>query len=610
MFFYIRIKKINMSKERKPLSFGKVFLASLLATVASGIIILIIFFGIISAMLSGFDPKPMTVKENTVLHLKLDSEIGDLSYINFNKTAFQLEKKLGLNDILTGIETAKTDDKIKGIFINASNISTGMATIKEIRDALEDFKTSGKFLVAYNENYTKKGYYLSSVADELYVFPSGMFDFLGLGVESFFLKGALEKLDVKMQIIRGTNNKFKSAVEPLMYDHMSDANREQTQKYLDALWGEMLSAVNKSRGVSIDKLNEIADSVYIRKSAQAVDYKLADGVKYYDEILDLLGQKAGLNKKGEVEFFSFKKYAIKKGKNKAIKNNRKGENIAVVYAEGEIVDGEGEVGQIGGTSMSRLIREARLDSTIKAVVLRVNSPGGSALASDIIWREIILTKAVKPVIVSMGDVAASGGYYISCAADKIYAQPNTITGSIGVFGVIPYTGDLLKNKLGITIDRVQTNAHSVYSFNKELTNMEYKTIQQGVDDIYDDFISKVGEGRGMKKFEVDSIGQGRVWAGSDAINIGLVDEFGGLNTAIADAANRVGIDTKDIRVKTFTTIKTNKLIELAENLEEQEQPSTEDTKLQKQLVEMYQYVKLIETNSGIQARLPYLFWID
>lgn len=599
-----------MSKEKKPLSFWKAFLASLLATFVSGFLILILFFGIISAMMSGFDPKPLSIKNNTVLHLKLDTEVGDLSYTNFNKSALRLDKKLGLNDILIGIESAKNDDKIKGIFINVGNVSAGMATIKEIRDALEDFKSTGKFLVAYNENYTKKGYYLSSVADEVYVFPSGMFDFLGLGVESFFLKGALEKLDVKMQIIRGTNNKFKSAVEPLMYDHMSDANREQTQKYLDALWGEMLTSIQKSRGVSIDKLNEIADSVYIRKSSQAVDYKLADGVKYYDEVLDILGQKAGLNNKGEVEFFSFKKYAIKKGKNKAIKNDRKGENIAVVFAEGEIVDGEGQIGQIGGNSMARLIREARLDSTIKAVVLRVNSPGGSALASDIIWREIILTKQVKPVVVSMGNVAASGGYYISCAADKIYAQPNTITGSIGVFGVIPYTGDLLKNKLGITIDRVQTNAHSVYSFNKELTTDEYKIIQQGVDDIYDDFISKVGEGRGMTKAEVDSIGQGRVWAGSDAINIGLVDEFGGLNVAVVDAANRVGIEKEDIYVKVFSTIKTDKMLELIENIEDQEQPEAPDTKLQKQLIEMYQYVKSIETHSGIQARLPYLFWID
>jgi len=603
-------------KERKPLSFGKAFFASLFATVLSGIIILIIFFAILGSMLSGFDTmfeaKATKVEQNTVLHMTLGSDIGDVSYSNFNKSSFQLQQKFGLYDILNGIDRAKNDDKIKGIFININDIHAGMATVKEIRDALEDFQESGKFLLAYNENYTKKSYYLSSVANEVYVFPSGMFDFLGLGTEVMFLKGALEKLDVKMQIIRGSNNKFKSAVEPLMYTQMSDANREQTQKYLDALWGEMLIAIQKNRGVSVEKLNEIADSAYIYKSSQAVDYKLADGVKYYDEILELLATKAGKNKKGDVELLSFQKYALIK-KNKVIdfKDITKKGNIALIMAEGEIVDGNGEMGQIGGTSMAKLIREARLDSTIKAVVLRVNSPGGSALASDIIWREVILTKAVKPVIVSMGDVAASGGYYIACAADKIYAQPNTITGSIGVFGVIPFTGDLLKNKLGVTIDRVQTNQHSIMSINKELTPQEYKIIQKGVDDIYLDFISKVADGRGKTTAEIDSIGQGRVWAGSDAINIGLVDEFGGMNTAILDAANRVNIEESDIKVKVYTTAKTDKLIEMIQSMENQEEGGDLPTsEFQQKLMEMYHYVKLVESNKGIQARIPYLYWID
>ena len=601
-------------KERKPLSFGKTFFASLLATILSGVIILILFFVILSSMLSGFDgmfeAKATKVNENTVLHMTLGSDIGDVSYANLNKTSFQLQQKFGLYDILNGIKRAKTDDKIKGIFLNVTDVHAGMATVKEIRDALEDFQESGKFLVAYNENYTKKSYYLSSVAKEVYVFPSGLFDFLGLGTEVMFLKGALEKLDVKMQIIRGSNNKFKSAVEPLMYTEMSEANREQAQKYLDALWGEMLKSIEKNRGVTINKLNEIADSAYIRKSSQAVDYNLADGVKYYDEILEILKTKAGENKNGEVELLSFEKYA-KMGNKPNLKTLLNKPNIALVIAEGEIVDGNGEIGQIGGNSMAELIREARQDTTIKAVVLRVNSPGGSALASDIIWREIILTKAVKPVIVSMGDVAASGGYYISCAADKIYAQPNTITGSIGVFGVIPFTGDLLKNKLGVTVDRVQTNEHSIMSMNKELTAEEYKIIQQGVDDIYLDFITKVGEGRGMTPADVDSIGQGRVWAGSDAINIGLVDEFGGINVAIADAASRVNINESDIKIKVYTTAKTDKFIEIIESMENQE--SIEDiptTEFQQKLIEMYNYVKLMESNKGIQARLPYLYWID
>ncbi len=588
------------------MSFGKAFLASLLAVLVSGIIILIIFFGIIGAMVSGLEPSPLLVKKNTVLKMSFDLPIGDVSYTSFDKNSFDLKQKLGLNDILNGIETAQADDKIKGIYLNINNLNTGIATIKEIRDALEDFQSSGKFIMAYHENYSKATYYLSSVAKEVYVYPSGTFDFLGLGSEQFFLKGALEKLEVEMQIIRGTNNKFKSAVEPLMYTEMSEANREQTQKYLDALWNEMLVSIGQSRDISIAKLNEIADSAYIQKSGQAVDYKLADGVKYYDEVIALLESKVELNKDGEVEFFSFAKYAKKKAK-----KNKKA-NIAIIMAEGSIVDGEGEIGQIGGNSMSALVREARLDTTIKAVVLRINSPGGSALASDIIWREIILTKAVKPVIVSMGDVAASGGYYIACAADKIYASPNTITGSIGVFGVIPFTGDLLKNKLGVTIDRVQTNQHSILSFNKRLTTKEFKIIQKGVDDIYADFIGKVADGRGMKPTEVDSIGQGRVWAGSDAITIGLVDEFGGMNAAIADAASRVSISTENIKLKVYTTAKTDPMLETLIALQEQDKPNTsaKASALQTKVMDMFNFAKSIEANSGIQARLPYIYWID
>lgn len=588
------------------MSFGKTFLASLLAVLAAGIVILLIFFGIIGAVVSGLEPSPLIVKQNTILKMSFNTPIGDVSYTSINKGSFDLKQKLGLNDILNGIKEARTDTKIKGIYLNITNLNAGIATIKEIRDALEDFQNSGKFIIAYHENYSKATYYLSSVAKEIYVYPSGTFDFLGLGSEQFFLKGALEKLEVEMQIIRGSNNKFKSAVEPLMYTEMSEANREQTQKYLDALWYEMLVSIEKSRGVSVARLNEIADSAYIQKSGQAVDYKLADGVKYYDEVLALLASKVELNKDNEIEFFSFEKYAKKKAK-----KNKKG-NIAIIMAEGSIVDGSGEIGEIGGKSMSALVREARLDTTIKAVVLRINSPGGSALASDIIWREIVLTKATKPVIVSMGDVAASGGYYIACAADKIYASPNTITGSIGVFGVIPFTGDLLKNKLGVTIDRVQTNQHSILSFNKRLTTEEFTIIQKGVDDIYADFIGKVADGRGMKSTQVDSIGQGRVWAGSDAINIGLIDEFGGMNTAIADAALRVNISTENIKLKVYTTAKTDPMLEALIALQDQENSnaSVKASAFQTKVMDMFNFAKSIESNSGIQARIPYIYWID
>ena len=562
------------------MTFWKTFWASLIASIVAGIVIIGLFFLILSSIVAGFSsmleaPK-LAVEDKTVLHMTLDGQIGDFTYAGFDQTSFQLTKKFGLNEILEGIKIAKTDDKIAGIFLNVDGLNAGMATVKEIRDALEDFKSDGKFVVAYHENYTAKAYYLATVADELHVFPSGMLEFLGLGSELVFLKGALEKLDVEMQIIRGSNNKFKSAIEPLIYDKMSDENRLQTQKYMDALWNEMLVSIGKSRNLSVDRLNEIADSVFIRKSGDAVDYKMADGVKYYDEILDLLSTKAKVDSDKELALLPFHKYAMKK------------------------------------THEARVL--GILDKTnitlIKAVVLRINSPGGSALASDIIWREVVKTKEVKPVIVSMGDVAASGGYYIACAADTIYAQPNTITGSIGVFGIIPYTGDLFKNKLGVTFDRVQTNQHSILSLNKKLDAYELSLIQGGVDDIYDDFISKVASGRGMTKANVDSIGQGRVWAGKDAIEIGLVDAFGGINTAIADAAKRAGIATEDIRLKYIPNQEQNKFFEFLEMLEEQDETIAAHSNINQQLISIYNELKGLGSQSTIQARMPYLFWID
>lgn len=597
------------------MTFWKTFWASLLASVVSGIIVLLIFFGILSAMISGFgtlfESKQLIVRENTVLHMELNGDLGDYTYAAFDPGSFSMIKQFGLNEILEGIELAKTDDKIKGIFLNCDNVQAGMATVKEIRDALADFQESGKFIVSYHENYDKKAYYLSSVAKELYVFPSGMMDFLGLGTEIVFVKGALEKLEVEMQIIRGSNNRFKSAVEPLIYEQMSDASRLQTQKYMDALWAEMTKAIAASRNMKVGYLNQIADSAFIRKSGDAVEYRMADGIKYYDEILDLLAAKSGIAAGEEVELLSFQKYAMKKTKEERTLAKLDQKNVAVIFAEGEIVDGEGSQSQIGGTSLSAQIREARLDENIKGVVLRINSPGGSALASDIIWREVVLTKAVKPVVVSMGDVAASGGYYIACAADKIYAQPNTITGSIGVFGIIPYTGDMFKNKLGITFDRVQTNKHSVLSVNKRLEEDELALIQEGVDDIYDDFISKVATGRGLKKSEVDSIGQGRVWAGTDAMSIGLIDAYGGLQDAIYDVAERANISKDSIAIQFYPSIKDNELFEFLENLEEQDgMESQVKSDLELQIIDIYNYLKTIGNTQQIQARMPYLYWIN
>ncbi|MFT5819716.1 MAG: protease-4 [Crocinitomix sp.] len=597
------------------MTFWKTFWASLLASVVSGVIVLLIFFAILSSMVSGFgnmfESKQLIVEESTILHMELDGAIGDYTYAAFNPRTFQMNKQFGLNEILQGIDLAANDDNVTGIFLNCDNLAAGMATIKEIRDALIVFQAQGKFVVSYHENYDKKAYYLASAAEELYVYPSGMLDFLGLGTEIMFLKGALEKLDVEMQIIRGSNNRFKSAVEPLIYEKMSEANRLQTQKYIDALWGVMTSEIAASRNMKVSRLNQIADSAYIRKSGDAVQYKMADAILYYDQVLDSLAKRSGVDSGADIKLLSFQKYAMKKTKEERTLAKLDDKNIAVIFAEGEIVDGLGGDDQIGGASLSAQIRDARLDTTIQAVVLRVNSPGGSALASDIIWREVMKTKETgKPFIVSMGDVAASGGYYIACEGDRIFAQKNTITGSIGVFGIIPFTGDMLKNKLGVTFDRVQTNEHAILSLNKRLSDPELNLIQQGVDDIYNDFISKVGAGRNMTKVEVDSIGQGRVWAGKDAIEIGLIDEFGGLQDAINYAAEMASIAEGDVSIKYYPEVKNSEFFDLLESLDEQEESAAAQSQLEMQLTDIYNYLKTIGTTSQIQARMPYLYWID
>ena len=588
------------------MTFWKTFFASLLAMVVSGLLLIGLFFIIISSLMAGIEgmapDKPKYLTKNSVLHMELKQKIGDVSYSYLDQNSFQVVEQIGLVDILSAIEGAKTDDRIEGIYLNVAAVNCGMGILKDIREALADFKTAGKFIVAYHESYSNKSYYLASVADEIYIYPTGFFGVTGLGTEIPFLKGTLDKLGVDMQIIRGSNNKFKSAVEPLMYTEMSEANRLQTQKYLDAMWQEVTKAVEESRGVTQSEMNRIVDSVLTRTPQDAVDLKLADGVKYYDEIESLLKVKTNLQADDELKLYSFKSY-IKKFPAHSSKAS-----IAVISLEGEIVDGRGAPGQIGGTSSAELVRKARKDSTIKAIVLRVNSGGGSALASDLIWREVELAKVVKPVVVSMGDVAASGGYYVSCGANRIFAQENTITGSIGVFGIIPYTGDFMKEKLGVSFDHVQTNAHSVLSLNKRLTESELKIIQNGVDDIYNDFISKVGIGRGKTSAEIDSIGQGRVWAGTDAIQIGLIDEFGGLDEAIAYAAKLINLPTDNIKTRILTTNKNDKLVELINSLN-QEQVAIK-TGFETKLMEMYKFVKQLESSKGVQARIPYLYWID
>ena len=443
--------------------FWRTFWASSLSTLAIGITLFLFFISIVIGIASSFDSKPFKVDENAILHLKLDNPISEVSYADFNPNSpGLLSKQFGLNDLKLGLQEAINDPNIKGILLNVDDLSAGMASIEEIRNSLLEFKEkSGKFIYSYSETYSQSSYYLSSISDEVFLYPTGMLDFRGLGVELMFFKGAIDKLGIDMQIIRGSNNKFKSAVEPFIYKQMSEENREQVMTYLNSLWDNMLTNIKSSRNISIEQMNEIADSIFVRNAPSAVEYKLVDRLVYEDELHDFLKSKTETPDDDELNLVSFSKYCSSKSKLKKLDFGELGKsgNIAIVNAVGEIVSGNGERNQIGSEKIAGAVKEARLNSDVKAIVLRVNSPGGSALASDVIWREIILAKEAKPVIVSMGDVAASGGYYISCAADWIFAQPNTITGSIGVFGMIPNVGPMMEDKLGITFDRAQTNNH-------------------------------------------------------------------------------------------------------------------------------------------------------
>ncbi len=592
----------------KKITFGKIFWPSFLAVFIMTIIGLIIFsliLGGIVGSFGNFGPKPLAIKNNTVLHMTLSGEIGEKSSSTFNPGSFQMDKKIGLSDILFGLENAKTDSKIKGVFLEIDNLNCGYATAREIRNAINDFEKSGKFVVAYNggEVITQKEYYVSSAADEVYGFPSSAMEFIGLGAELSFFKGTLDKLEVEVQVIRGSNNDFKSAVEPFFRENMSDSSRVQIERYLTSMWEDIRTDISADRKVKIEKLNMIADSAFIRKADDAVKYKLLDGTKYRDEVISLMSEKVGLDEDEELELTAFEKYAKKKFYQSQMLAKSASPNVAVILAEGDVsVDGDG----LSSQQICKLFQEVRKNKTIKTVVFRVNSPGGSALASDEIWREVKLTNEKKKVIVSMGDVAASGGYYISAPATAIFAEPSTITGSIGVFGMIPYTGKMLQNKLGMTFDRAATNQHSVMTTNRKLTPEEYMLVQAEVDDIYDQFLSRVAEGRGMTKERVNEIARGRVWTGRDALEIGLVDKLGGIQDAIAYAAKKANISSP--KVLYYPLKKSDKWGELFEQFEEEQANEihvSQQGSMPQELVNYYNQLKSIESMSGMQMRMPF-----
>lgn len=581
--------------------FFKFTLASIIGVMIAGLLLLFITIGIFSAMVSVSD-QPVQVANNSVLLLKFDHQIVDRArkkpFEDLDFGIFQGTKTVGLNDILDCIRKAKTDNNITGIYLNPMDIQAGMASVEEIRSALKDFKTSGKFIYAYGDMFSQKAYYLVTVADSLVLNPQGSVDFRGLGGERSFYKKGLEKLGVEVQIVR--HGKFKAAVEPFLLDKMSDENRLQTETYLKSIWNEMLADISASRKIGIDELNDIADMVAtFRKADFAKEKNLVDRLKYKDEVITDLKKLTNTEEKDDVKAIDIFKYVKVPEQREHQGLARK--KIAVIYASGSIDSGTSE-DDIKSEDLSRTIREARRDSSIKAIVLRINSPGGSAYGSEVIWREVKLAAETKPVIASMGDVAASGGYYIAAAADTIMADRTTITGSIGIFGMIPNMQNLLTNKLGITQDVVTTNEHSdMISVTRPMSAFERDLMQQTIEEGYDTFISRVAEGRGMEKTAVDEIGQGRVWAAPNAKEIKLVDVYGGLTDAIEMARKMANLDN-------FRVVDLPKLKDPIEELMKEISGSAKASFMKDEMGEGYKYYEQLRgilSQRGVQARMPY-----
>lgn len=531
--------------ETRSRKFWRVVFGSMLGFFFSMILVSILYMVMLISMigtLASASKETTTIKNNSVLQLNLNQSVAErvieTPFDKFNTYNAQI----GLNDILACIKNAATDPKIKGIYLNSATVGASPASVKEIHDALVEFKKYGKFIYAYSDVLAQNGYYLASVADKIILNPAGSLDFKGYAFQVMFYKGLIDKLDVDVQVLR--HGQFKSAVEPYMLDKMSEANREQLTVLSNSLWKVFVDDISAARKIPADSLNAIAENLLCATPEDALRLKMVDQLGYPGDMEKLLKSKLNVGEDDDINFVSISKY-----KKSIIENSKAAAKIAVVYAVGEISDGKGDNSRgIYSESFIKEFKKASKDNDVKAIVLRINSPGGSALASENIWREIEnAKKAGKIVVTSMGDYAASGGYYIACNSNYIIAQPNTLTGSIGVFGMIPSFQNLLKNKLGITVDVVKTNQHADYGTGlRPLDGTEMATIQNSIEQIYSTFTKRVADGRKMTVAQVDSIGQGRVWAGVDALNLGLVDKLGNIDDAIAKAAELAKISNYSI----------------------------------------------------------------
>lgn len=523
------------------MNFAKTFLAGLLAF-AAGSVVMFFFWIFLLLGIAGSIESTITVREHSILKIDLAETVTDAPSMDplagFDLLTLQTERRLPVFKALRAIEAAKSDDRIEGIYLRMNGMGgvSGAALLEELRAAVVDFKQSGKFVVAYDEVYSQGRYFLATAADEIYIQPEGGLDWSGLSFNLMFYKGLLDKLDIKAEVFRPTACKYKSAVEPYIAEKMSPANREQMQAVVESMWSTMAGTVAEARGFEMDVLNRITDNLQALLPEEALEHGFVDGVIYEDQMDDVFAQHGVKSASdGKYNFISLGEYASQVG---ADLKNISSSEVAVVYADGGIVDGEGVGREIYGNTLAKTLAGVRGDDRVKSVVLRVNSPGGSALASDVIWREVQLLRAEKPVIVSMGAYAASGGYYISCPADAILADKMTLTGSIGVFGMYLNTIDALRNKLGITLDGVKSNTSAGMGATAPLTPLERAAIMRSVDKVYTTFTTHVSEGRNLPIEKVLDIAGGRVWTGEDALEIGLVDGWGGLKEAIALAAEK------------------------------------------------------------------------
>lgn len=592
-------------------SFFKYVLATVVGFVIINILMFILLFGFIGALATMGD-KNVEIKDNTVLEITLSNSISDRTSTNpFDNLDFMSMKATqspGLNTILKSIRHAAADPKIKGIYLNITDIQSyflPFATAEEIRHALAEFKESGKFIYSYtNLGYSQTGYYLATVADSVFVNPETPLMLMGLGSNLIFYKDLLDKIGVQAEIIKV--GKYKSAVEPFTRTEVSEANREQISAYMNSLWGTMLKSISASRHISVDSLNWLADHLNYRTAQEEMAFGLYDGVWYEDRMLLFLKEKCNIPADKKLSLTSLSDY----GKNLTGKSLAAGKSkIAIIYASGQI--GMSQSAKAIGPELAATVRKVRQDKNVKAVVLRVNSPGGSALTSDIIWREVELTTREKPVIVSMGNVAASGGYYISCAADTIVADPMTLTGSIGIYGQF-FTGEkLIKDKLGMTSSSIKTNAHSDFGGayplplpigNRPLNAYEKQVLQKYIENGYETFLSRVAQGRRMTRDEVHEVAQGRVWTGEQALQVGLVDVLGGLDEAIRIAAEKAGLEKYSL---SEYPVEKNPFEELFSGLSASVRAKILNAELGEYYGTFRDLKEMMNAQQGLVARLPY-----